>query len=194
MSDDSGVDVQDDLAAWDRMVKALHELATFKITIGVHGDAQARGDDAGMTNAQLASIHEFGGTFTHPGGTPYKVLGNGRVAFLAKGAPGATGVTKPHSITIPARSFLRATVDENIDALSSLIAKQIDQISDGKQTGQGAAELIGIYMQGLVQKRISDGIAPANKAATIRRKGSSKPLVDTGELKASIVWKVTKKG
>lgn len=194
MNDDSGCDVTDDRVAWDRTVKALHELAQFRITIGVHGDAAARPDGPGLTNAKLASIHEFGGTFTHPGGTPYKVVGSGRVVFLAKGAPGATGVTKPHTITIPARSFLRASVDENLDALSSMIAKQIDRIADGQQTGQGAAEIIGIYMQGLVQKRISDGIQPANKAATIRRKGSDKPLVDTGELKASIVWKVTKKG
>jgi phage gpG-like protein len=192
MSDDDGCTVQDDRVAWDRTVKALHELAIFRITIGVHGDAKARDGGPGLTNAKLAAIHEFGGTFTHPGGTPYKIVA-GKAFFVAKGTPGATGVTKPHTITIPARSFLRGAVDENVDQLSTLIAKQIDQIADGKQTGRGAAEIIGIYMQGLVQKRISDGIAPANKAATIKRKGSSKPLVDTGELKASIVWKISMK-
>lgn len=60
-------------------------------------------------------LHEYGGTIPHPGGTPYIFVGPGRVAFISKAKAqeyeAQTGIkpkeTKPHSITMPARPFLR---------------------------------------------------------------------------------------
>lgn len=60
-------------------------------------------------------VHEYGGVVPHPGGTPYIFVGPGRVAFISKAKAqeyeAQTGikpkVTKAHSITMPARPFLR---------------------------------------------------------------------------------------
>lgn len=60
-------------------------------------------------------LHEYGGTIPHPGGTPYIVVEGGKAVFVsiakAQEIEAKTGrklpVTKPHSITMKARPFLR---------------------------------------------------------------------------------------
>jgi hypothetical protein len=42
----------------------------------------------------------------------------------------------------------------------------------------------------IVQMRISQGIPPALAQATVDRKKSSVPLVDTGQLRSAITWQV----
>jgi hypothetical protein len=43
---------------------------------------------------------------------------------------------------------------------------------------------------GVIKQRIANGIAPPNSPYTIARKGSSKPLIDTGQLRNSITYQV----
>ena len=62
------------------------------------------------TNLKYAALQQFGGTIKHPGGTRYHYFGDGRVRFVNNKRKGFLGgLTKPHSITIPARPFLRTT-------------------------------------------------------------------------------------
>jgi phage gpG-like protein len=62
--------------------------------------------------AEYAAIHEFGGTINHPGGTPYFIdSATGLAVFVSKNSGsrllGANlPVTKPHTITMPARPFM----------------------------------------------------------------------------------------
>jgi hypothetical protein len=51
-------------------------------------------------------------------------------------------------------------------------------------------KLIGMRVVGDIQDRISDGIPPPNSPITIARKGSSKPLIDSGQLRQSISFEV----
>jgi len=53
-----------------------------------------------------ARIHDQGGTFTHPGGTKFKIVGPGKAKFVKNSATKFNGITKPHQITIPKRPFL----------------------------------------------------------------------------------------
>lgn len=190
---ESGVDWQDTDQGWESAVDALRELAGYVITIGVHGSKGGGEPHKGtaLTQAQLAAVHEFGATIEHPGGTPYKIV-KGKAVFLAKESASGPGVmyTKPHKIRIPQRSFLRATVDEGTAAIDKLINDEITAMVEGKRRASQSAERIGLVIMGMVQKRISDGIDPPNKAETIRRKGSDKPLVRYGELKSSITYVV----
>lgn len=65
------------------------------------------------SNAPYAAIHEFGGTFMHPGGTPYFIDAETKLAkFVSKDSPAAAGlpVTKPHQITMPERPYMRPAV------------------------------------------------------------------------------------
>lgn len=95
---------------------------------------------------------------------------------------------------IPERSFIRNTVDLKAAEIQKTMEKQVSLIPVGRVTTEGALERLGLFVKGLIQKRISQGIPPPLKQATIDRKGSSKPLVDTGQLRASVLHEVRKGG
>lgn len=92
--------------------------------------------------------------------------------------------------TIPERSFIRGTVDEQNRKIVSMIKTQQTSVIDGRFTTAQALERVGLYVVGLMQQRISSGIPPPLKPSTVMRKKSSKPLIDTGQLRASIDHKV----
>lgn len=89
---------------------------------------------------------------------------------------------------IPQRSFLRATVDEKRAEIDRLELALLTQVVEGKIELRQALDLMGAKVAGWIQTRIADGIAPPNAASTSRRKTSSKPLVDTGQLRSAITW------
>lgn len=89
---------------------------------------------------------------------------------------------------IPMRSFVRATVDEQrteIAKLQHVVAGKC--LAGTTTTGQGL-DLIGAKVASMMIRKINSGIAPPLAQSTIDAKGSSKPLVDTGQLKSSITW------
>lgn len=64
------------------------------------------------TNVIYARIQEFGGTIQHPGGTAYKVIGPGKAVFVSNAnATANMKRTKPHTIILPARPFLRPIIN-----------------------------------------------------------------------------------
>ena len=83
---------------------------------------------------------------------------------------------------IPSRPFLRQTLAENQEKYTALFVKlfesgvSIDQIY----------EQIALIAQGDVQQNITNGKWTANAPSTIKRKKSSKPLIDTGKLRQSV--------
>lgn len=175
---------------WNKLrdeLKRTSELGHVKV--GVLGE-QAAADRGGITQAQLAAVHEFGATFEHPGGTPYMVGDDGRVVFLPKGDARATAVTKPHTITIPERSFIRSTIDENAQKYRELAKKLALLIVDGKLTAERALELFGERVVADIKLHIQRGIDPPLAAETVRRKGSSKPLIDTAQMINAITYQV----
>lgn len=91
---------------------------------------------------------------------------------------------------IPERSFLRAGIDENKSELNTLTDKLLGQVLDGKESIPRALGLIGQKAVAVIKNRIAEGIEPPLKTKTINRKGSSKPLVDTGQLVNSITYEV----
>ena len=93
--------------------------------------------------------------------------------------------------TIPERSFIRAWFDENEAKLQADFAVLMQGVAAGKHTRQQALELLGQRCVGQIQQRIADGIEPANAPSTIRRKGSSTPLVDKGILRSSVSYRVS---
>jgi hypothetical protein len=96
--------------------------------------------------------------------------------------------------TIPQRSFIRATVDLKAGEIGALQEKLAAQVAEGKITPEVAMERLGAAAQGMVQTRIAEGIGPALAPATVARKGSDKPLVDTGQLRSSVTYQVLQGG
>lgn len=87
---------------------------------------------------------------------------------------------------VPERSWLRAWVDENQKTIREDLRKVMRQVLRGKMTKEQGVEILGLKYVGAIQTRISNGIQPANAPSTIARKGSSTPLIDTGQLRSAI--------
>ena len=94
---------------------------------------------------------------------------------------------------IPARPFLRQSVDGNEDKIRAHCAQQARAIARGG-TAEEALKKIGIHMKGIVQKTIKEGSFVPNAPSTIRKQGSDKPLIDTFRLRQSVNNHIKPKG
>ena len=95
------------------------------------------------------------------------------------------------TLNIPARPFLSSAMDNGHDEIGDGFEKAIDAILGGS-TAIKEAERLGILGVTLVKKRIIDSPSWAESLAdvTIEAKGSSKPLVDIGEMLNSVTYTV----
>lgn len=92
----------------------------------------------------------------------------------------------------PSRSFMRTSFDENQENIQRLIISQYNAVVDGERSTRQALGLIGQYMVGLIQKKIRQITSPPNSPVTIAIKGSSKPLIDFGQMIQSVTYVVRK--
>lgn len=83
---------------------------------------------------------------------------------------------------IPSRPFLRQTLAENQEKYTALFVK----LFEGGVSIDQIYEQIALIAQGDVQQNIANGKWTANAPSTIKRKKSSKPLIDTGKLRQSV--------
>ena len=97
---------------------------------------------------------------------------------------------------VPQRSFIRAGIDKSRGDLGKLVEKLFNGVITGKFTAEQALELLGEQGVAEVRKyvRDGDGVPPPLAASTVNRKGSSRPLVDTGQLVQSITHRVGEEG
>jgi hypothetical protein len=144
----------------------------------------SRHGDASLNNPTLGLIHEFG-TKQVVESTPSGETGPGAVATFEH-------VTH-HAI--PARSFLRMP-------LMTRLQTRIDEIGRGvwraivlKRGMLPALATLGTVARNLVDAAFASGgfgqWAP-NTPATIRRKGSSAPLIDSAQLRKSVTYQVVR--
>jgi len=92
--------------------------------------------------------------------------------------------------TIPERSFLRAWFDENEEQAKVWVERVTKLIFQGKLTQARGLALLGLKFVGEIQERMALGIPPPLALETVWRKGSSTPLIDTGQLRSSITYVV----
>jgi hypothetical protein len=93
---------------------------------------------------------------------------------------------------IPARSFLKRTFteQEGETALSKFLERIAKAIISERLEVRKALETLGTWAVGQVKARIKMGIPPPLRPATVKAKGSSTPLVDTGQLIGAISFEV----
>ena len=94
---------------------------------------------------------------------------------------------------IPERSFMRSTASEEANNLGRLAKIQISECLGGKASAHNAFATVGAYLQGKIVEKITDGDFEPNTEATVKRKKSSKPLIDTGQLRGAITYEVREK-
>jgi phage gpG-like protein len=92
--------------------------------------------------------------------------------------------------TIPARPFLFPTMHHHRGDYKALIAQGLKQVYRQKMTTRKLLELLGLKASSDVKQTIADFVLPPLAPATEKRKGSSLPLKDTGQLLASISYEV----
>lgn len=91
---------------------------------------------------------------------------------------------------IPARSFIRAWFDQHEAEVRQWIKVQLLAVVKGQITKEQALQRVAERALGGIKQRMADGIDPPNAPSTIAKKGSSKPLIDTGRLRSAITVKV----
>ena len=130
-------------------------------------------------NAWLAGIHEYGCNIT--------VTPRMRAYLHSQGLHLKDSTTV---IKIPERSFLRSGHDENAERVLDQTSRVIKQVLIGKMSVDDVLDLYGQQMATAIKIYMRDLSNPANHPYTIEKKGSSNPLVDSGGLIESIVWKI----
>lgn len=93
---------------------------------------------------------------------------------------------------IPERSFLRAMIVENKNFFKKFWDKHAEAILTGKVDPKLVLELLGQMAEAKAKEKVVSLSDPANAPSTVRAKGSSNPLVDTGLLLGSIRYEVDK--
>lgn len=93
---------------------------------------------------------------------------------------------------VPERSFVRRTADEKLSEIQNTQRAVGRQILEGKIDGEQGAERLGVVVAGLMKQRIADFIPPPLSEQRIKEKGSTVPLIDTGQLRSSIHHQVQK--
>jgi len=87
---------------------------------------------------------------------------------------------------IPSRPAIRQAFDMNVGNIQRFSRAIVGAILDQKLTPKTGLGLIGENHVNQVKKRITDLRSPPNKLSTTRQKGSTNPLIDTGQLRSSI--------
>ena len=92
---------------------------------------------------------------------------------------------------IPQRPFMRTAVSRHGKSWGEKSAKAVQSVMKGMPISQ-VTELVGMQMKADISSTLTNGPWTPNAPSTIAKKGSSRPLIDTGELRASITYKVEK--
>lgn len=93
---------------------------------------------------------------------------------------------------IPRRSFIRVPIENNIKEITKLIENNHRLVAENSMSAKVALNRIGIKAQNTIKESFRNNDWKPLKRATIKRKGSSKPLIDTGQLIGSISYIVEK--
>ncbi len=94
---------------------------------------------------------------------------------------------------IPSRPFIRNAFDHNADKINAMYERQAGKIANGG-TAEDCLKEMGEYGVRLIQEEIREGDFTPNAPTTIRRKGSDKPLIDTGRMRQSVHYVIRRKG
>lgn len=112
--------------------------------------------------------------------------------------PGNAGLMAIHEFgaprkNIPQRSVLRATVKRKNRQLEQQLNRNIGKVIDNQLSPMTAMKRVAFFLTTEFQRTIarSIGLAP-NKASTVARKGSGKPLVATKQMKGAFSERVTR--
>lgn len=178
----------------DPLKKAMDDLKSMEVYVGIPEEKSSRPEEKeGINNAELAFIHTNG-------------IRQMSMREEMKGDVEAHGYHKAYDMYIhangsplwqsPPRPIIEPAIEDDKENISELMSKAIQATIDGdKEKAEKYLEKAGLEGQKASQDWFTNpknGWAP-NSEETIKRKGSSKPLIDTGELRKAITYVIRKK-
>lgn len=161
--------VKDD--AFPSMKKNLKEINGEGVEVGV-----LKGE-----HAWLASIHEYG--------CDIPVTPKMRVFLHANGLHLSKNTTHIH---IPERSFLRTGYDKSRDDVMKKARLMLADVASGNMEASAVYKGVGLELSSKIKEYAVGLNSPGNHPFTTDRKGSSNPLVDSGDMIGSITWRKAK--
>ncbi|MFC2416383.1 MAG: hypothetical protein ACFNQI_00265 [Eikenella corrodens] len=90
--------------------------------------------------------------------------------------------------TIPARPFVSDCAEKNAGQIKEAQKRLVYRVYQGSLSADGALAQLGAWYVNVQKGHILHGGWTPNAPATIKRKGSNKPLVDTGQLVNTVDW------
>lgn len=91
---------------------------------------------------------------------------------------------------IPARPWLDMGAKEGAPKYAKLAKNKITKVATGDLSVDAYYSLLGEIGKAEVQRYLVNGTFKPLSPTTIKRKGSSKPLIDTGQLRNSVTYEV----
>lgn len=91
---------------------------------------------------------------------------------------------------VPKRPFIEPSLKANRKKYLAYAGRQITPIIRRKQSLNNTWQTIGTMAVADIQKYMVTAIFTPLAPATIKRKGSSKPLIDTGQMRQAITYRV----
>lgn len=103
---------------------------------------------------------------------------------------------------IPRRSMIGGWAQEKRREIFAVLGRQTAEVLEGKRKAGTALARIGVWAVGSIQARMGQGIPPPLADSTKKRRKKPKrrgrkgqsgqtPLIDTGQLRASIAYRVS---
>lgn len=164
-----GFKITDKDKGLDKLLKQVAKRKSRRVIVGIYGK-------------KASEKHEYINVQTAAGIVKKKVKNPPTVGEIAAAHEFGLGV--------PKRSFLRDTVKINEHRIRHNLSVTTERVVSGEDTEERALRKFGVWFEGVVKQRIADGIPPKLHPITIRRKGSSKPLIDTGQLRNAVTSKL----
>lgn len=153
-----------------KMEQSIKDLNGKRLNVGALG---------GGENAWLAGIHEYG--------CKIPVTPKMRAWFAYQGFPLKKTTTV---IVIPERSFLRAGFDKEHESVLKKCEAMLPDVLHGTMSVEKYCETAGLLLATRIKDYARNLDKPANSPMTVKMKGSSNPLVDTGSMIESITYEV----
>lgn len=150
------------------MERAVAELNGRRVNVGVSGE-----------HAWLAGIHEYG--------CKIQVTDKMRAYLHSQGLH-----LKPTTqyVTIPERAFLRNGFDENKDKVIKETEPALSAVLDGSLDSDAFLIMVGQILASDIKNYAQQLDSPPLHPFTVKQKGSSNPLADTGDMIESITYEV----
>ena len=91
---------------------------------------------------------------------------------------------------VPKRAFIEPSLQKNRAKYIKYVGRQITPIIRGRQSMNAAWQGLGLMAVADIQKYMVTAQFTPLAPSTIARKGSSKPLIDTGQMRQAITYRV----